>query len=117
MGATQNRNESFNSLIWARAPKTEFVGKATVDLAVSQAVVTFNSGCQQALLPVLEGVGAQPGSNCRTFLAGKDASRVRQAEGKESAVAKLRKSKRAVDVRVEEARVQEEGVTYESGSF
>ena len=58
--ATQNRNESFNSLIWARAPKTEFVGKASVDFAVSQAVVTFNSGCQQALLPVLEGVGAQP---------------------------------------------------------
>ena len=53
LGATQNRNESFNNLVWARAPKTEFVTRPTVDIAVSQAVIIFNSG-QQALLPVMD---------------------------------------------------------------
>ena len=87
--ATQNLDESLNNLIWARAPRTEFVGKATVDLMVSQAEVTFNSGYQQALLPVLEGVGAQPGPSCLSCLAGKDACHISQAKSNEAAVAKL----------------------------
>ena len=44
LDATQNRNESFNSLIWARAPKTEYATMSTIEVAVSQAVLVFNSG-------------------------------------------------------------------------
>jgi len=68
LGATQNRNESFNNLVWARAPKTEFVTRPTVDIAVSQAVIIFNSG-QQALLPVMERMKMNPGPLCRAHLA------------------------------------------------
>lgn len=35
LGATQNRNENFNSLIWARAPKTEYATRPTIEIAVS----------------------------------------------------------------------------------
>ena len=44
LGATQNCNESFNSLVWLRAPKTEFCSLATMKGAVDQAVIVFNSG-------------------------------------------------------------------------
>ena len=44
LGATQNRNESFNNLLWARAPKTEYVTRSTVEIATGQAVLVFNSG-------------------------------------------------------------------------
>ena len=54
--ATQNRNESFNNLIWARAPKTEFVSRPTIEVAVSQAVLVSNS----ALLPIMERLVIEP---------------------------------------------------------
>lgn len=48
LGATQNQNESFNSLIWRRCVKTEFCSLDVVEIAVSLAAITFNSG-QEAL--------------------------------------------------------------------
>ena len=48
LGATQNQNESFNSLIWRRCVKTEFCSLDVVEISVSLAVITFNSG-QEAL--------------------------------------------------------------------
>ena len=69
--------------------------------------MTFNNGCQQALLPVLVGVGAQPGPSCFSVLAGKDACRVSHAESHEAALVKLRrKSKRVVEKEREEALIQ-----------
>ena len=55
-GATQNRNESFNNLIWARAPKMEFCSLATVQIPVSNATIVFNSGAK-ALQHVMRGLG------------------------------------------------------------
>ena len=43
-GATQNQNESFNSLIWNLCPKTEFCSADIVEIATNLAVITFNSG-------------------------------------------------------------------------
>ncbi len=70
LGATQNRNESFNSFVWARAPKTEYVTRPTVEIATSQAVLVFNSG-SQALVPIIECLGANPGPLCSSYLAAK----------------------------------------------
>ena len=55
LGATQNRNESFNSLVWLHCPKTEYATSTTVQIAVSQAVIVFNSG-KKSLLPVMDEV-------------------------------------------------------------
>ena len=52
LGATQNQNESLNNNIWARAPKTEYASRTTIEVAVAQAVIVFNSG-SQALAPII----------------------------------------------------------------
>ena len=117
LGATQNRNESFNKLVWARAPKTEFVGKATIEIATSHAVLVFNSG-RKALLPLLERMGIHAGPLCTTHLEQKDSTRIKRAVAREVAVAKeRRKSKRAAEKGAEEAHVMEGGVIYEAGGF
>lgn len=117
MGATQNRNESFNKLIWARAPKTEFCSLATVQIAVSHATLVFNSGCE-ALRPVLEGIGVDPGPFCSATLAARDRDRSRRAVAKAGEVAKKKRAaQRRREKRTEEAHIEEEGVTYEAGAF
>ena len=41
---TQNPNESLNSVIWARIPKSTFVLKTTLELGVYEAVACYNKG-------------------------------------------------------------------------
>ncbi len=115
LGATQNRNESFNALVWACAPKTEYCSHVTVQIAVSHAALVFNSG-KGALTKVMGTFGLHPGPLCTAHLARQDALRVSRSRTKEAEVAKSRrKSKRNMEIRVEEARIAEEGVTYEAG--
>jgi len=117
LGATQNRNESFNKLVWARAPKTEFVGRATIEIATSHAVIVFNSG-RKALLSILERMSIHAGPLCTTHLERKDSTRIKRAVATEGAVTKQqRKLKRAAEKGAEEAHVLEEGITYEAGGF
>ena len=42
-GGTQN-NESYHNLIWNRCPKTTFVGKERLELAVFDAVIVYKDG-------------------------------------------------------------------------
>ena len=113
LGATQNRNESF----WARAPKTEYATRSIIEVAVSQAVLVFNSG-QQALLPILERLGVAPGPICTEYLAKKVMHRMKKAQFRETTLAKKRRiSKRVFDRRAEGAHIEEEGVAYGAGEF
>ena len=41
-GKTQNQNESFNSMIWDRIPKTRYVSLTQLELGVYDAVANFN---------------------------------------------------------------------------
>lgn len=41
---TQNPNESVNSVIWARMPKSGFVGIKTLYFGACEAISTFNIG-------------------------------------------------------------------------
>ena len=43
-GGTQNANESFHQLIWKRCPKTTFVGKKRLEIAVYDATIVYNEG-------------------------------------------------------------------------
>ena len=43
-GQTPNVNESFNALIWQRAPQTGFCGKTTLKIAVYDSLSYFNDG-------------------------------------------------------------------------
>ena len=53
LGASQNQNESFNSTIWNRCPKTDFCSADVVGIAVDLAVIVSNDG-QEALKGLLE---------------------------------------------------------------
>ena len=117
LGATQNRNESFNALVWARAPKTEFTTMPTIQIATGLACIVFNSG-NKSLTKVMEKLQLQPGPLCTAHLAGRDDFRTKRSLAKEAEVAKQRKkSKRIEEVRVEEAHIEEEGPTYGRGAF
>ena len=43
-GATQNRNECINSLVWIRCPKHKFHGKKIVQFAIASAVCHYHAG-------------------------------------------------------------------------
>ncbi|GFR95738.1 hypothetical protein ElyMa_002701800 [Elysia marginata] len=41
---TQNVSESFHHLVWERCPKSSFVGRDRLEIAVSDATIVFNEG-------------------------------------------------------------------------
>ena len=51
-GLTQNQNESFNSMIWERAPKTTYCGYDKLEFAVYDACAHFNYG-REATIDIL----------------------------------------------------------------
>ena len=59
-GKTQNHDESFNALIWERAPKNVYLSLEKLRFAVYDAVAVFSDG-RQGSLNVLKAVGVQPG--------------------------------------------------------
>ena len=79
LGATQNQNKSFNSLIWNRCPKVEFSSVDVVETCVSLAVITFNSG-MGSLRPLFGRLGMGCGPTTATFLDSKDDGRIWRAE-------------------------------------
>ena len=117
LGATQNRNECFNTLVWAHAPKTEYVTRHTIEDAVSHAFLVFNSG-RQAIASVMERLCSKAGPLCISHLVSQDVYRTKRPQTRESEVAKRRrKSKQVVEKLVEAVRVEAEGTTYEAGGF
>ena len=55
-GATQNRNEPFNGLVWAMCPKEQFCGLEIVETAAALATAHFNHGAG-AIAKVLQEMG------------------------------------------------------------
>ena len=43
-GGSQNPNESFHNLIWSKCPKSTFVGRFRLEIAVAEATIVYNSG-------------------------------------------------------------------------
>ena len=48
-GITQNANESFNAMIWERAPKSKYCGIDKIKLCVYDAIGAFNYGSKSSL--------------------------------------------------------------------
>ena len=114
LGATQNANESFNNLVWARAPKTEYVNLETVQ---SQATIVFNSG-RQALVRLMDKLGISAGPLCTTQFATQDKDRLIRSQAKFDEVAKKRRQTiQRRDALADQQHQAEEGVTYEAGGF
>ncbi|XP_069694717.1 uncharacterized protein [Periplaneta americana] len=77
-GYTQNNNESFNSKIWKICPKTGFAGTKVVQIAVNDAVMTFNEG-MQSRTKVLEKLELVPGKFCQEAMMKQDELRVQSS--------------------------------------
>ena len=59
-GGTQNANESFHHLIWQRCPKSIFVGRKRLEIAVADATIVYNEG-EQAREAIYDKLGIEPG--------------------------------------------------------
>ena len=114
-GATQNRNECLNGLVWQMCPKTGICSAKVTEAAVALAVFTFNDG-SSALGRLMTAMGMPEGEF--TALAQLDEERQKDAERKRSIGAKSRRKKRRrVRMGIQEDKLDDEGVTYEAGGF
>ncbi|KAH9374395.1 hypothetical protein HPB48_004019 [Haemaphysalis longicornis] len=60
-GKTQNSNKSLHSIIWALAPKEKHASLFTVQAAVAEAVLKFNTGNERASAAILKELELNPG--------------------------------------------------------
>ena len=60
-GNAQNSNECLNGLIWVRCPKNIFVSLSVLEMSVSSAILSFNSG-KRGLFEVFTNCGLEVGS-------------------------------------------------------
>ncbi|XP_047101460.1 uncharacterized protein LOC124720179 [Schistocerca piceifrons] len=78
-GKTQNPNESYNSLIWKRCPKTTFVSTIIVEIAAYDACLVFNNG-NLGRIKTLQRLRFHPGAFTYSILKDIDDKRVAAAD-------------------------------------
>ena len=98
--------------------KTDFCSLDVIEIAVSLAVVTFNSG-QEALNGLFAQLGYRYTPTVAQFLRSKDDMRIWivQEYGAKELEKKRRQQMRLDRVSLEEQQKEAEGVTYHSGGF
>ncbi|XP_036141672.1 uncharacterized protein LOC118645176 [Monomorium pharaonis] len=76
---TQNNNESFNSTVWAMAPRTTSSGKTILDIVTHIAVCVYNDR-MTPIMEIMQTLGIKIGTNCYNFCTEADERRVSLAE-------------------------------------
>ena len=116
-GATQNRNECINGMIWQMCPKTSFCGAGTVETAVALATAWFNNP-DNAIESLFSEMGLPVGVHTAAAVARLASQRRYDAARKSLDVTKkARKKRRRLKKGVSDDQADEEGVTYEPGGF
>jgi hypothetical protein len=114
-GGTQNANESLNSMIWVRCPKTSFMGLKRVEGSVARAVCIFNQGAAE-MLSVMDRINVDACNITLRLLTKKDKKRLRNADAASTARARTVRKARMIQyrkaVRAEESR---DGEVYGAG--
>lgn len=77
-GGTQNTNESFHNMIWERCPKTGFVGRPRLTLAVSDATIAYNDG-EMGRLSIFTKLGMPQGYHTTKCFSELDRARIKAA--------------------------------------
>jgi hypothetical protein len=77
-GATQNANESLNSVVWSILPKVKYHGYRSIRGAAAISSVFFNRG-RSGLLKFFDEVGISITGELLTALLGKDHKRIEKA--------------------------------------
>lgn len=78
-GFTQNCNKSFNSVLWAMAPKHIHSGRKSVSIAADIATCNFNSGLR-GIMEIMQVLQLAIGRTCFEFCSRADTFRVSRAE-------------------------------------
>lgn len=114
-GATQNRNESWNGMLWSACPKTKFFGKSVVELSAALMCIKFNHGSVM-YSQVLREMGIPPGAYTTAAHDAADDQRVAKGERKATDAAKqARKRRRRVRKGIEDDIGHMEGEVYGAG--
>ena len=115
-GFTQNNNEALNQIVWQKCPKNIFVGKTVLEMAVSSAVLNFNSGCC-GILDVFKVLKLEPGQFTERFCYVADAKRIVKANVKSSHRVKLQRKKLRSKRKYAADKEEQEEETYVKGGF
>ena len=116
-GKTQNRNESFNAMIWERIPKSTYVSLTQLQLGVYDAVANFNIGRKASVL-IYEKLGMIPGTYTLKGCSNLNKKRLFNAKYKANEHNKKRRKKlRAKKMGKMDKDLETEGVLYEAGGF
>lgn len=114
-GRTQNANEALNGTIWARCPKTIFVGARRVKSAVASAVSHFNQGTAH-LSQVMKHMDAAPSLVLEAYQNDRDRKRCQRAEQAAQPETKRQRKQKGQKKKTTQADQEEaEGETYGSG--
>lgn len=115
-GGTQNTNESLNATIWARCPKTAFMGMRRVKGSVARAVCSFNEGATE-MISIMNKLYVDIAEITVQLLSKKDQRRTKKADARRKNDVRLRRKQyaqqRRAQVRCEEAN---DGNVYSAGS-
>ena len=114
LGKTQNPNESLHSKVWAKCPKTGFVGLQRVLSATCAAVAEFNSGVEVTMRRLCDAMGIASGT--RLIASAEDADRRRLLEAErqtEASTKTARHSRRIARAAAAEASTRD----YAAGEF
>lgn len=95
-GGTQNTNESFHNVIWARCPKTSFVGRSRLCLAVDDATICYNDG-ESGRLPIFTELGMVTGHHTTKCFLSLDKKRLSNARAQAAPEARLVRQRKAID--------------------
>ena len=116
-GNTQNANESFNSLIWERAPKTRYCGLPKLKLSVYDAVSYFNDG-SQSIMDTYKLLGIAAVTHTKKFAVNVNILRTYTAGyiGKNTSMVR-RKMIRGLKKKKSDIMSKQERTTYEAGGF
>lgn len=116
-GRTQNPNESVNSVVWSRLPKTVFVGLSAFMVGVYDAVGCFNEG-NITRCRVLKQFGMSVGINTKKAMLQIDRERLRNAERNVSEYEKkARQSRRQAKKRLADSMEDPDNPEYGAGLF
>ena len=116
-GKTQNQNESFNSMIWDRIPKTRYVSLTQPELVVYDAVANFNIGKRVSVL-IYEKMNLIPGTFTLQGCDGINRKRLFASKYKEKeSTKKRRKISRGKARQKDDKNESKEGQTYKAGAF
>ena len=83
-GKTQNPNEALHHLLWSKCPKTVFVSKNTLLMAISIVICEYNTGHLKTVADVQTASGLSPGTNTARIARRLDKRRLNLAEKRKS---------------------------------